>query len=51
MEKATDRDIRRGQKECPFTNVSNGFIYFLITYYNESKERLEVVKTSLDPLP
>ena len=32
-------------------SVSNGIIYFLISYYNESKECLEVVKILLDPLP
>jgi len=51
MEKASDTDIRRGQKECPLASVSNGIIYFLISYYNESKECLEVVKIFLDPLP
>ena len=49
--KASDIDIRRGQKEYPLTSVSNGVIYLLISYYNESKECLEVVKTLLDPLP
>ena len=48
---ASDIDIRRGQKEDPLARVSNGVIYFLITYYSESKECLEVVKTLLDPLP
>ena len=43
--------IRRGQKECPLANVSNGVIYSLISYYCELKECLEVVKTSLDLLP
>ena len=51
IEKASVIDIRRGQKECPLTSVSNGVIYFLTTYYSESKECLEVVKISLDPLP
>ena len=51
MEKTSDTDIRRGQKECPLTSVSNGVIFFLISYYNESKECLEVVKILLDPLP
>ena len=49
--KASDIDIRRGQKECPLASVSNGVIYLLISYYNESKECLEVVKTLLGPLP
>ena len=48
---ASDIDIRRGQKEEPFASVSDGVIYFLISYYSESKECLEVVKTLLDPLP
>ena len=51
IEKASNIEIRRGQKECPRTSVSNGVIYFLITYYSESKECLEVVETLLDPLP
>ena len=46
----SDTDIRRGQKEYPLASVSNGVIYFLITYYSESKECLEVVKTLLDSL-
>ena len=28
VEKASDIDIRRGQKDCPLTSVSNGVIYF-----------------------
>ena len=51
IEKASDIDIRRGQKECPLSSVSNGVIYLLISYYDESKECLEVVKTLLDPFP
>ena len=51
IEKTSDVDIRRGQKEYPLASVSNGIIYSPISYYNESKECLEVVKTSLDPLP
>ena len=50
-DKASDTDIRRGQKERPLTSISNGVIYSLISYYSESKECLEVVKTSLDLLP
>ena len=30
---------------------SKGVIYFLIGYYNKSKECLKVVKILLDPLP
>ena len=37
----SDIDIRRGQKECPLARVSNGVIYFLITYYSESKVLLK----------
>ena len=51
IEKASDIGIRRGQKEYPLASVSNGIIYSLINYYSESKECLEVVKTSLDLLP
>ena len=40
-----------GQKEYSLASVSNGIIYSLISYYSESKEWLEVVKTSLDLLP
>ena len=50
IEKASDIDIRRGQKEYPLATVSNGVIYFLFTYYSESKECLQVVKTLLAPL-
>ena len=51
IEKASDIDIRREQKEYPPVSVSIGFIYLLISYCNESKECLEVVKILLDPLP
>ena len=51
IEKASDIGIRRGQKEYPLASVSHGVIYYLITYYSESKDCLEVVKTSLDLLP
>ena len=50
-EKASDIDIRRGTKSAPLTSVSKGVIYFLISYYNKSKECLKVVKILLDPLP
>ena len=50
-DKASDIDMRRGQKEYPFAGVSNRVIYSLVSYYSESKECLEVVKTSLDLLP
>ena len=51
IEKASDIGIRRGQKEYTLASVSNGVIYSPISYYSESKECLEVVKTSLDLLP
>ena len=50
-EKASDIDIRRGQKEYLLAGVGNGVIYLLISYYNESKECLKFVKILLDPLP
>ena len=37
-------------ENAPLTSVSKGVIYFLIRYYDESKECLEVVKILLDPL-
>ena len=42
---------QKGDRECPLSRVSNGVIYFLVSYYNESKECLEVLKILLDPLP
>ena len=48
---SSDIDIRRGQKEYPLASVSNGVIYLLISYYNESKECLKFVKILPDPLP
>ena len=50
-EEVSDMDIRRGQKEYPLASVSNGVIYLIISYYNESKECLEVVKILRDQLP
>ena len=50
-EKASDIDIRKGMENAPLASVSKGVIYFLISYYNKSKECLEVVKILLDPLP
>ena len=35
----------------PLASVSIGVMYVLISYYNESEERLDVVKILLDPLP
>ena len=48
IEKASDIDIRRGQKEYALTSISNGVIYFLIIYCSGSKECLEVVKNGLN---
>ena len=47
IEKASDTGIRRGQKSTLFASVSNG----VNILSNESKECLEVVKTSPDLLP
>ena len=49
-EKASDIDIRRGTESTPLASLSKGVIYFLISYYKESKESLEVIKILLDPL-
>ena len=49
--KASDIDIRRGQKECLLASVSNEVIYLLITYYNDSITFLKFVKILQDPLP
>ena len=51
MEKTSNIDIRRRQKEYPLASVSNGVIYLLISYYNESKECLKFVEILPDPLP
>ena len=40
----------KGDGECPLVSVSNGVIYLLISYYNESKECLKFVKILPDPL-
>ena len=48
MDKSYDVSIRKRQKEHPLASVSHGVIYYLISYYSESKECLEVVKASLD---
>ena len=44
IEKASDIDVRSGQKEYPIASVINVVMYLLISYYNESKERLKFVK-------
>ena len=49
-EKASDIDITSGQKEYTLASVSNGVMYLLISYYNESKECLKFVKILPDPL-
>ena len=51
IDKASDIGIRRGQKEYPLASVSHGVIYSLISYYSESKDCMEVMKTSLDLFP
>ena len=45
------RHQKGAEREYPLSSVSNGVIYSLISYYSESEECLEVVKTSLDLLP
>ena len=50
-EKSSDIDIRRGMENAPLARVSKGVIYFLISYYNKSKECLKLVKIFPDPLP
>ena len=50
-EKASDIDIRRGMESAPLASVSKGVIYFLVSYYNKSKECLKFVKILSDPLP
>ena len=50
-ERASDTDIRRGQKEYPLASVSNGVIYLLISYYNESKECLKFREKFTRPTP
>ena len=47
----SDIDIRKGQKECPLASVSNGVIYFLISYYKESKEYSGGYKDLTRPTP
>ena len=51
IEKASDIDIRKGQKEYSLASVINGVICYPVSYYNESKECLEIVKPSPDLLP
>ena len=41
---------QRGQKEYPLVSVSNGVIYLLISYYDESKTCLKFVKILPDSL-
>ena len=42
---------QKGVKRVPLASFSTGIIYSQISYYSESKECLEVVKTSPDLLP
>ena len=46
-----DTDIRTRMENALLASISKGVIYFLITYYNKSKEGLKIVKIVLDPLP
>ena len=45
------RHQKGAERVSPPHSISNGVIYLLISYHNESKGCLEVVKTLLDPLP
>ena len=45
------RHQKGAERVYPIASVSNGIIYALVSYYSESKECLDVVKTSLDLLP
>ena len=49
-EKASDTDIRKGVESAPSLIFSKGIVYFLISYYTKSKERLKFVKTLPDLL-
>ena len=40
--KASDIDIRREMESAPLNRVSKGVTYFLINYYNKSKECLRL---------
>ena len=42
---------QKGKERVLLASVRNGVTYSLISYYNESKEYLQVLKTSLDLLP
>ena len=43
--------IKKGEESAPLASLSKRAIYFLISYYNISKECLKVVKILPDPLP
>ena len=49
-EKASDRDLRRGQREPP-ASLARQLDTFSLDYYSKSKERPRVVRVLLDPLP
>ena len=49
--KTSDIDIKRGWRVPHSLVFSKGITYFLISYYNKSKECLKVVKILPDPLP
>ena len=42
---------QKGAERVPPASVSNGAIYLLVSYYNESKECLKFVTVLPDPLP
>ena len=50
-EKASDIGIRRGTESAPLSGLSKGAIYFVVGYYNKSKECLKFVTILPDPLP
>ena len=50
-EKASDIGIRRGTESAPLAGLSKGAIYFVVGYYNKSKECLKFVTILPDPLP
>ena len=49
--KTSDIDIKRGWRVPHSLVFSKGITYFLISYYNKSKECLKVVKILSNPLP
>ena len=49
-EKASDPDTKGGWRVPALPAFSKGTKYFLISYYNKSREGLKVVKILPDPL-